>query len=102
MKQPRPSLMGTPLLFFVACAELVVGDDPSGVHDCRVKLEKVEKVEKVEADRPATPDRGRAPAAAAPKVVPAPAAPEPVRCDDGEAPPELWDGTGRSEAVRGA
>jgi hypothetical protein len=51
------------------------------VHDCRLKVEQVEKVER--ADRPA-------------------AAPEPVRCDDGEAPPELWDGTGRSEAVRGA
>jgi hypothetical protein len=79
MKRPRASLMGTPLLFIVACAELVGGDDASAVHDCR-----------------------HAPTAAAPKVVPAPPAPKPVRCDDGEAPPELWDGTGRSEAVRGA
>ena len=77
MKRPRPSLIGAPLLFVVACAELVGGDD---VHDCR----------------------RRVPAAAAPKVVPAPVAPEPVRCDDGESPPEPWDGTGRSEAVRGA
>jgi len=81
MKRPRASLIGTPLLFIVACAELVGGDDSSGVHDCR-----------------------HTPTTAAPKVVPAPPAPEPVNCDDddGEAPPELWDGTGRSEAVRGA
>jgi hypothetical protein len=77
MKRPRPSLIGAPLLFIVACSELVGGND---AHDCR----------------------RRAPATAAPKVVPAPVAPEPVRCDDREAPPELWDGTGRSEAVRGA
>lgn len=85
MKQPRPSLMGTPLVFIVACAELVGGDGGSGVHDCRLKAEKLEQVER--------------------KAPPAPAAAAPIRCDDGEAPrelPELWDGTGRSEAVRGA
>jgi hypothetical protein len=99
MKQPRSSLIGTPLLFIVACAELVGGDEQSSVHDCRQKVEKVEKVEKPDADMPEKPDCERAPAA--PKAVPAPA-PEPVRCDDPEPPPEPWDGTGRSEAVRGA
>jgi hypothetical protein len=99
MKQPPPSLIGFPLLFIVACVELVAGDDSSGVHDCRLKVEKVERAAKpASSEHPEKLDRGTP---AADRKAP-PAAPEPVHCDEGEPPGELWDGTGRSEAVRGA
>jgi tetratricopeptide (TPR) repeat protein/predicted Ser/Thr protein kinase len=77
------SLMALPLLFIVACAELA-GDEGAANRDCRPKAEA--------GTKPAVP--------AHPHPHPTADPCEPCSCAD-DAEPQVWDGTGRSEAVRG-
>lgn len=81
------SWMALPLLFIVACAALA-GDEGAANRDCRPKAEAVTKpAESITAH---------------PRPHPHPTADafEPCSCAD-DAEPQVWDGTGRSEAVRG-
>jgi hypothetical protein len=85
------SLMALPLLFIVACVELA-GDEGAANQDCRPK-----------ADTRTSPPVEPMPVRAQPRPHPHPIANPPEPCggaDDVE--PQIWDGTGRSEAVRGA
>jgi hypothetical protein len=80
------SLMALPLLFIVACAELA-GDEGAANRDCRPKEAGTKPAEPMPAQQQPHPH---------PRADPS----EPGNCVD-DAEPQVWDGTGRSEAVRG-
>ena len=79
------SLMALPLLFIAACAELA-GDEGTANQDCRPKAQA------------GTKPAGSMPAHSHPR--PSADRREPCSCTE-DAEPQVWDGTGRSEAVRG-
>ncbi|HZJ63345.1 MAG TPA: hypothetical protein VFD36_07445 [Kofleriaceae bacterium] len=113
MKQLRSSWMAVALLCVAACADLV-GDD--GAHRaCPRKAMETRSARPGEPSRHATPPAMMSPApairtratTAAPAAPAAPAAHDPSfdpGCDPEHAEPheQFWDGTGRTEAVRGA
>jgi hypothetical protein len=83
------SLMALPLLFIVACAELA-GDEGAANRDCRPKTKA--------GTKPAGPMLAHP----HPRPHPHPDADPSAPCSCTEdAEPQVWDGTGRSEAVRG-
>jgi hypothetical protein len=84
VKELHYSLMAIPLLFVVACAELA-GDDGAPNPHCRP---------------PAPPVARKAPAPPPAPQSSTAGSSERVNCGD-DAEPQVWDGTGRSEAVRG-
>jgi hypothetical protein len=111
MKQLRSSWMAVALLCVAACADLV-GDD--GAH--RACPRKAMETRRAQSSRHAAPTLGPAPAIkpASGRLTPAQVAPARASavpdaasdpgCDDpgpSEEHQQLWDGTGRTEAVRG-
>jgi hypothetical protein len=100
MKALRLSWMAAPLLFVGACAD-IGGDDGArhGARGCRSKVEaKTSPSTELPVRLPPTPPGPRN--ATAPD-----SGSEPAPCGDPGDDAQhvkLWDGTGRSEAVRGA
>src|SRR5262245_2688988 len=112
MKQLRSSWMAVALLCVAACADLVADD---GAHRaCPRKAMETRSARPSEPSRHAAPTLGPSPAlrpatgrVAPPQVAPASAAQDSATeptCDPEHAEPreQFWDGTGRTEAVRGA